>query len=190
MYISGIFAGLLLAAIAAANSAEDFRIEVVRLPATSAIVRDMKGDYSQHAAAARAMYATLGPACFDRTAAFGEYPDDPDVVGPDQVKWRLGFLIPDVSALAACRANAHGLYRTMRYQAVQAATLRTTLGASRAAGLAMLKWLPGSGYVQVAPTRMVFLDRRGAPDSPVRIEVPVRERTWAVPASGKMRASR
>ncbi len=165
------------------SMAAPYLATVSTTPATLAIVRDMTGDYSQHPLAARAMYAAIDATCTRRGVDFGEYPQDPDAVGPDRVHWRFGLLL-DGRTLNSCKASIKPPYHKQFYPQEQVVFVQATLATSKDAGLYILKWLPTSGYVQVAPTRMIFLDKRATPDSPVRIETPVRKRTWARPKTG------
>jgi hypothetical protein len=166
---------LLLTSIARADDAAN--IQIATLPAMSAIVRPMQGDYSQHASAARDLLKTVPMQCKGSGVIFGEYPEDPGVVGMANVHWALGYEMR-AQLRPACTVSLSKLYSLRIFPATNAAVLQTTLGHSPQAGLFLLKWLPDSGYVQAGPTRMEYLDDKGTPGTPVRIVLPILKRTW------------
>jgi hypothetical protein len=166
---------LLLTSIACADDAAD--IQIATLPAMSAIVRPMQGDYSQHARAAGDLLKTVSMQCKAGGVIFGEYPEDPGAVGMANVHWALGYEM-SVPPRGACAISLSKLYSIRILPATNAAVLQTTLGHSPQAGLFLLKWLPDSGYVQAGPTRMEYLDDKGTAETPVRIVLPILKRTW------------
>jgi hypothetical protein len=166
---------LLLTSIARAEDASD--IQIAKLPATSAVVRPMQGDYSQHASAVRDLLKTISMQCKSGGRVFGEYPEDPGAVGMANVHWMLGYEMSRPPG-PACTISISKLDSIRILPATNAAVLETTLGHSSQAGLVLLKWLPDSGYVQAGPTRMEYLDDKGTPETRVRIVLPIVKRTW------------
>jgi hypothetical protein len=154
-------------------------IRIEKRPAFQAVVRDVQGDYSQHPVVTRDLMTTVRSACPDKGVLFGIYPQDPDAVPRDQLQWQLGYSVP---AGSRCGVASLAGYSLTDKAAETDAVLDSTLGNSRNDGLKMLAWLGTSGYVQVGPTRMEYLEASAAPSSRVRIVVPVRRRTWEGPA--------
>lgn len=167
---------LILAGAAAAPPAPAVRIE--QRPAFQAVVRDVQGDYSQHAVVVRDLMIAVSTACPASGTLFGIYPQDPDAVPPASLRWQIGY---SVSNGAKCPSRAIAGYSVKDQRAETDAVMDSTLGASHESGLAMLAWLGTSGYAQVGPTRMEFAGMNGDPSSKVRIVVPVRRRTWPGP---------
>jgi hypothetical protein len=158
-------------------STESLRVAIVAIPGGPAITRPMQGDYAQHAQAAQELRAFIGSQpCRLKGFVFGEYPDDPGKVGMANVHWTIGFQVTDRRKDCAIRSAAP--YGITDVKAVTAATITTTLYGTKEAGLALLRWLPDSGYVQDGPTRIEYLDDTGAPESTVRLVLPIKKRVW------------
>ncbi|MEQ1809867.1 MAG: hypothetical protein ABL889_08075 [Terricaulis sp.] len=162
-------------------------IAIETLPPSIVVVRDVQGDYSQHGAVGEALLREVSARYSSPGLTFGEYPQDPDAIGIENVRWRLGVYL--------IRGDHHDSSESLRLRLaalpqptspyllriddpMQAAVFQTTLGNSRDDGLALFGWLAEHNLVQIGPTRMEFLDNTGLPNTPVRIVVPIRNRTW------------
>lgn len=176
MRIIGLFAAAFLAA---SSPRAESDIRVVQAVAFDAYVRPMVGDYAQHARAIRQLYDDVDDACTSHGLIFGEYPQDPSIVGMENVQWRLGVTIPPS---AQCTLPRSTDVSRATIPPSLAATIMSTLGRSFQDGRRLLRWVPESGYAQSGPTRMEYLARAEHPDTPVRIVVPVTRRTWHGPA--------
>jgi hypothetical protein len=159
----------------------------------------VSGDYSQHVRVftqlmeyaprfARLAGMAAGGDCF------GIYPMDPDtVINPANLKWQVGvgmtqagpgddgdgLLQPPLPRLPTRKPAAP--YRMTRLPAVKVATIMSDVKYSEFDGMTVERWMLENGYVQNAPTRMVYLAHTGDPhDIPVRIMIPVVERASGV----------
>jgi hypothetical protein len=165
-----------LLAAHAAVGAPPPAVRVERRASFSAVVRRMKGDYSQHAAAISGLIGAARSSCGAQGTVFGIYPQDPDAVPAAGLQWQLGYrMSPGVRCAAEKMPDG---YAVEAYAGETVAVLDSTLAESKAAGLSIYRWLADSGYAQVAPTRMEYFGS-GAADTRVQILVPVRKRTWA-----------
>jgi hypothetical protein len=119
---------------------------------TQVVSREVKGSFAQHPAAlaelgrfvATAKVATTGP-------LMGIYPMDPDVVPEGELRWQVA--VP-VSATARMRAP----YTLTALPASEVVSLDSSVADSHHDGLFMKKWVIDNGFVQIAPTRMLFHD--------------------------------
>lgn len=175
--MGAIFALIAAAAASGAGQADALAVRLIDSQPQGVLVRDMVGDYRQHGPAARALIGFAAVNCRGQGVVFGEYPDDPDVVGVANARWRIGFELPAGRACASEAAPAP--FRRARIEGGRMAMVETRLSEVRQMGLRLYAWLPAHDYVQIGPTRMEFLDASGDPGGRVRILVPVRARTWA-----------
>jgi len=169
---------MILTALLMATATPAPIIRVERRGPFQAVVRDVQGDYSQHPSVTRELLTAIRPVCPDKGILFGVYPQDPDVVSPDNLRWQLGYTVPD---RARCAVRSIAGYSLASRPAETDAVIDSTLGTSRADGLAMLAWLATSGYAQVGPTRIEYVGTGSDAATKVRIVVPVRRRTWKGP---------
>ena len=170
-----VVSGFLACQVLLAYGAPGPDVTIKSLPRSTAIVRQMTGSYAQHSDAAHALLKLVSEKCATRGHVYGEYPEDPGAVGMENVHWNLGY---EMAANDPCMSSLPKLYRVAVLPPTYAAVLTTTIAKTQEDGLAIAKWLPDSGYVQSAPTRIEYLDESGAPDSAVQIVMPVKKRTW------------
>ena len=152
------------------------RVQVQTVPGGMMLVRDVVGDYSRHPEVFRDMMAVRDANYVAVGDCFGIYPMDPDMVdSATTLRWRVGVRVESSNGGQLKRPKAP--YRLERLAAVEAAVLETNVKDAAIDGLAMLRWLPENGYVQVGPTRMEYHTHAGNPMLiPARIVVPVRKR--------------
>jgi hypothetical protein len=147
-------------------------VTVESRPAYVALVRNVEGGYSQHAAIARSLLAAARAGCGAEGVVYGVYPQDPDAVPESQLRWQLGYRM---KAGTRCRRATLTDLALERHPAEQVARLQTSLADARQAGLSLFHWLADSGYVQTGPTRMEYRGD-GGPATRVVILLPVRLR--------------
>src|SRR4051812_7494376 len=80
---------LIAASAAAGNPAAAVRVE--HRPAFSAVIRRMEGGYAQHASAVAGLLEAARSSCAAQGVVFGIYPQDPDAVPVEQLRWQLGY---------------------------------------------------------------------------------------------------
>lgn len=152
------------------------RVQVQVIPGGTMLVRDIVGDYSQHARVFLELMAVRDANYVAAGDCFGIYPIDPDAVeSPSDLKWRVGIRV-DAKGGGQLRAP-RAPYKLERLAAVEAAVLETNLKDAAVDGLAISRWLPENGYVQTGPTRMEYHVYDGGPMLiPARIVVPIKKR--------------
>src|SRR5687767_8379518 len=132
------------------DGAKSVRIEMaVR---TQVISREIKGSFAQHPAVLGELrrflsdekVPTIGP-------VMGVYPMDPDVVPDGELRWQVA-----VPVSVSVRLRSPDSLAVLA--AGEVASLDSTVGDSHHDGLIMKKWVIDNGFVQVAPTRMLFHD--------------------------------
>lgn len=140
------------------------------------LVRDVAGDYGQHPQVFLDLMAVRDAHYVSAGDCFGIYPMDPDAVdAPAALRWRAGVRV-DARGGGQLRAPK-APYRLERLAPVEAAVIETSVKDAAIDGLAILRWLPENGYVQVGPTRMEYRTREGNPMLiPARIVVPIKKR--------------
>jgi hypothetical protein len=158
-----VFLAVLLVAPAPPSVAVEHR------PAYVAVVRTVEGGYAQHAEVARSLVGAARASCGG--IVFGVYPQDPDAVPVQRLRWQLGYRM---KAGTRCRRLPPGL-AIETHPAEQVARLDTRLQEARSAGLSLFHWLADSGFAELGPTRMEYRGD-GGPATRVTILLPVRAR--------------
>ena len=153
------------------------RVQVRTMPGGMMLVRDVVGDYSQHPKIFLEMMAVRDTNYVAVGDCFGIYPTDPDTLeSTATLRWRVGVRVApeDAGQLKSPKAP----YRLERLAAVEAAVLETNVKDAAIDGLAILRWLPENGYVQIGHTRMEYHTHEGNPMLiPARIVVPIKKRS-------------
>jgi len=153
------------------------RVQVRTMPGGTMLVRDVVGDYRQHPKIFLEMMAVRDANYVAAGDCFGIYPTDPDTLeSTATLRWRVGVRVApkDSGQLRTPKAP----YRLERLAPVEAAVLETTVKDAAIDGLAILRWLPENGYVQIGPTRMEYQSHEGSPMLiPARIVVPIKKRS-------------
>lgn len=127
-------------------------VDIRTVEASRVLERKMTGSFQQH----RAVLDQI-PGVIERTGAqpigdpLGIYPEDPDVVGMERVRWSIAIPIAE----APGSADVDG-WELRELPATTALVASTTVAESHAVGLALKIWTLNEGYVRVQPTRMRF----------------------------------
>lgn len=176
------FAGVLLAVLPNSSARAEAglfeqlcgaKLRIEQVGAQRVMVKDVVGDYAQHGAEFSRILP-VARSLFGDAVPIGIYPDDPDVVGMKQAKWSIGVFLPrELDAGEAAVVPRDYVLTTL--PPVTAAVVDSSMANATRDGLLLLSWLPLSGYVQVAPTRMEYRGR-GDGASPVTIVTPIRKR--------------
>lgn len=156
------------------------QVRLQSLPARVVLVKQMTGPYTQHGEGFRAVIDYAAKNHKDVRNAIGFYPQDPDAVGMDKVEWSVGVILGESSGDDDKAAPVAPL-QIITLAPTEAAVVESTLQHSARDGLALLAWLPHSGYTQSGPTQSEYLDFTGRPESRVRIAIPVKKRVRPMP---------
>lgn len=133
-----------------AVSAKAVRSEVA--PRIQIVSRDLKGSFAQHPAALAELRRYLSNVKADIAGpAMGIYPMDPDVVPARELQWQVA-----VPVASATRLRAPYALRVL--PSTEIVALDSSVAESHHDGLFLKKWVIDNGFVQTAPTRMLFHD--------------------------------
>ncbi|HSS18567.1 MAG TPA: winged helix-turn-helix domain-containing protein [Pyrinomonadaceae bacterium] len=175
-------------------------VAIERIPASWALVREVRGSYETHPEALQEMKDYVGLNYRALGDSFGIYPVDPDAAKQDALHWEVGIRITDGEPLGSGNSlplitslgktsqelesekkqfkRPQTPYKIVLLESVEAAVVDSTIEETPKDGLSMSRWLAENGYVQVGPTRMEFLKFDGPANKvPTRIIVPVQKRS-------------
>jgi hypothetical protein len=139
---------------------------------TQIVSREITGSFAQHPAVLSELRRFLSDAKVPAIGpVMGVYPMDPDAVPEGELRWQVA--VP-VSGTVRLRSP----YSLAALPAGEVALLDTTVGDSHHDGLFMKKRVVDNGFVQVAPTRMLFheLDNTNPLAARTTIVFPVKRR--------------
>jgi hypothetical protein len=148
------------------------RVQVDTLPARLTIARTITGSYAttpEMLADLNRYVETLG---IPTTAPIGVFPMDPDTAPAHRMTWDI------VMPIAKRPSSIAAPYRVAQLEGATVARINTTVARSHRDGKRGKEWVIRNGYVQTAPTRVVFLGVSGAGPSrdAVTILFPIRMR--------------
>lgn len=127
-------------------------VDVRTVEASRVLERKMTGPFQQHRTVLDQLSLVIERAGAQSIGdPVGIYPEDPDVVGMERVRWSIAIPVAE----APGSADADG-WELRELPAATVLVASTTVAESHAVGLALKIWTLNEGYVQVQPTRMRF----------------------------------
>jgi DNA gyrase inhibitor GyrI len=194
----------LLCSPLAQEAATHPEVKVVKIRASVAVVRTVRGSYSQSPKVMEEMMRYVHTNFRAVGDCFGIYPDDPDKVAAADLKWTVGVRVTtgepmgyghtasmkeiegkDPAAIQKQLKAPKQPYSISLIPGGEVAVIQTSVRNAGKDGLYMFKWMAENGYVQIHPTRMEYLSHKGPPmQIPVRIVVPVKKRASGLKLEG------
>lgn len=127
-------------------------VDVRSLEASRILEREMVGSFEQHPVLLDQISTVLESSGMRPNGdPLGIYPEDPEVVGMDDVRWSIA--VPIEGDLEASGVDG---WRVRVLPPVTALVASTSVAESHSVGLALKIWTLNEGYVQTGPTRMRF----------------------------------